>query len=74
MRPSTDDSGLDGKDDFGKRLPAGEYSVCVEICREDGHHVVETVAVTCGSEPVKAALRETAESNASSVSYGPKHS
>jgi FAD:protein FMN transferase len=63
----------DGKDDFGRRVPAGDYTIAVEICREDGHHVVESVALTCGSEPVKATLRETAESDASVVGYGPRN-
>jgi FAD:protein FMN transferase len=64
----------DGKDDFGHRVPTGDYSICLEICREDGHHVVESVAVTCASESATAAIRETAESDASTVSYGPKKS
>lgn len=64
----------DGKDDFGRRLPAGDYSICLEVCREDGHHIVESVAITCANQPVTAALRETAESDGSAVNYGPKKS
>lgn len=64
----------DGKDDFGKKVPAGEYTISLEICREDGHHVVETVNVTCAAEPVTVNFRETAESDVSSVSYGPPKS
>lgn len=64
----------DGKDDFGRKVPAGDYSICLEVCREDGHHIVESVALTCAGEPASGTLRETAESDASAVKYGPKKS
>ncbi|MEO6568266.1 MAG: DUF2271 domain-containing protein, partial [Opitutaceae bacterium] len=60
----------DGKDDFGRSVPVGDYTICLEVCRENGHHVVESAALTCGSEPVTVALRETAETDPSSVSFG----
>ena len=60
----------DGKDDFGRRLPAGNYSICVEVCRENGHHIVETAVIACANEPVTVTLRETAETDPSSVSFG----
>lgn len=61
----------DGKDDFGDPVPAGTYKLSLEICREDGHHVLEEVTLTCGAEPVSGEWRETAESAAATVRYGP---
>lgn len=61
----------DGRDDFRKRLPMGTYTLCLEICREDGHHVTEKVEMICGKEPVTATFRETVESNSSTIVYGP---
>lgn len=61
----------DGKDDFGRSLPAGVYTVCLEVCREDGHHIAEAVSLNCGEEPATAAFRETVETDASVVTYGP---
>jgi FAD:protein FMN transferase len=64
----------DGKDDFGRLLPAGTYTICLEICREEGHHVVESVTLSCTGETVTATLPETVESAASVVTYGPRKS
>ena len=60
-----------GTDDFNRRLPAGNYTIRLEICREDGHHVSTQINVACGTEPTTAVLSETAESDASTISYGP---
>ncbi len=64
----------DGKNDLGKHVAVGTYKMCLEICREDGHHVVEQLNLVCGAEPVVAAFRETAESAAAPVTYGPPKS
>ena len=63
--------GWNGTDHFGRRVPAGNYTVRLELCREDGPHVVTAAKVECGREPYSATLAETAESDASTVSYGP---
>jgi FAD:protein FMN transferase len=63
-----------GTDNFGRRVPAGNYTVRLELCREDGPHVVTAAKVACGREPYGATLAETAESNASAISYGPPKS
>lgn len=60
-----------GKDDFGVRVPAGVYKICLEICREDGNHVVEAIELNCETEPVTGTFRDTLESAASTISYGP---
>ena len=61
----------DGADDYGHRLSAGTYKLSLEIVREDGNHVLESVQLVCAAEPVSAELRATSESDASTVSYGP---
>lgn len=60
-----------GKDDFGRLLPAGSYTVRLEICREDGNHVNTSVSLACTTEPASATFAETAESDASTVVFGP---
>jgi thiamine biosynthesis lipoprotein ApbE len=62
----------DGRDDFGKTLPQRDYTICVELNRENGHHAMESVALTCRAESKSADLAATAESDASTVEYGPK--
>ncbi len=61
----------DGKDDVGQRLPAGSYKIVLELCREEGHHVVSEATLVCGPAPTNAGLAETAESDAAIVTYGP---
>ena len=60
-----------GRDDFNRHLPAGNYTIRLEICREAGDHVVTAASVVCGDDPANAALAETAESGASTITYGP---
>lgn len=60
-----------GQNEFGKPVPAGVYTVCLEIHREHGNHVMEETKVTCGREPFETTLRETLESDVSTVKYGP---
>jgi thiamine biosynthesis lipoprotein ApbE len=62
----------DGLNDAGKPVPQGEYTVVVELNREHGRHVKESVTLTCGADPATGNLKETAESDPSTVEYGPK--
>jgi hypothetical protein len=62
----------DGLDDQGAPVPAGDYKIFVEINREHGHHILESVALKCSIESTTAELGATAESLASQVNYGPK--
>ena len=62
----------DGRDDYGVRLPQGNYKISLEVCREAGHHVMGVATLTCGDGPSTGTLSETAESDATEVSYGPK--
>ena len=64
-----------GKDDYGRPLPAGDYSIRLEICREDGNHVTTAASIACrGGESAEADLAATAESDASTIAYGPAKS
>lgn len=62
----------DGLDDQGKVVPKGSYTVCVEINRENGHHAQESVELPCRDEQKSADLSATAESEGSTIAYGPK--
>jgi thiamine biosynthesis lipoprotein ApbE len=62
----------DGKDDSGKPLPAGKYTLFVEINREHGTHAQIYANIVCGADAATYPLRATAESDASTVVYGPK--
>jgi hypothetical protein len=62
----------DGLDDKGKSVPQGEYKLCVEINREHGRHLSESVTIKCGKETQAVELRATPESDASRIEYGPK--
>lgn len=59
-----------GMDDFGKPVPAGNYTICLEVAREAGGHTLDRVPLVCGAEPATAAFRETPESNVGAIAYG----
>lgn len=61
----------DGKDDAGKSLPRGTYTLVVEINREHGRHVGEKIKVACQDKKVSTVMKGTAESDESSIEYGP---
>jgi hypothetical protein len=62
----------DGLDERGAPAPAGEYRIWIEISREHGHHIFESVVLLCGTEPRTAELRATAESDVTRIEFGPK--
>jgi FAD:protein FMN transferase len=61
-----------GLDDQGNALPKGDYTVCVELNREDGHHGMESAMISCRDEQKSANLAATAESEASTIEYRAK--
>ena len=71
-QPGTYTLAWDGRNQQGDPMPTGEYKIWVEINREHGHHVYESASLTCGTDATEVELRETAESDAASISYGPK--
>lgn len=62
----------DGKDEFDRPVAAGRYMLCLEIARENGRRVLETVEIDCALEPTAGRWRATTESEESAVSYGPQ--
>ncbi|HSI37296.1 MAG: DUF2271 domain-containing protein [Phycisphaerae bacterium] len=63
----------DGLDDAGKALPKGDYTIVVEISREHGGHVKQSVKLPCGGDKAEAAkLTASAESDETNVTYGVK--
>jgi FAD:protein FMN transferase len=62
----------DGLNDKKQPVPQGEYKVFMELNREHGRHVTESVAITCGAEAQTVEFRATPESEVSKVEFGPK--
>jgi thiamine biosynthesis lipoprotein ApbE len=62
----------DGRDEQGNAVPKATYTVCVELNREEGHHTQGSADISCREEQKWADLEATAESEASTVAYGPK--
>ncbi len=61
----------DGLDDKGKPVPVGEYKINFEINREHGTHAMESVLLHCADQPQTAELRQTTETDAAKIVYGP---
>lgn len=59
----------DGKDDAGKLLSQGTYTVRVEVHREHGKHLYQTGKITCAAEPAKLTLGENEETGETVVEY-----
>jgi thiamine biosynthesis lipoprotein ApbE len=62
----------DGKDDAGKALPQGTYTVRVEVHREHGKHVQQTGKIECGAGPATVTLDRNAETEVTVVEYAKK--
>lgn len=62
----------DGKDDAGKALPQGTYTVKLEVHREHGKDVTQTVKIECGAKDAKATMEKNAETEESTVTYAKK--
>jgi FAD:protein FMN transferase len=62
----------DGKDDAGKVLPQGTYTLKVEVHREHGKHLHQTGKIECGPQPATVTLDKNAETDATVVEYGKK--
>jgi thiamine biosynthesis lipoprotein ApbE len=62
----------DGLNDQKQPVPQGEYRVFVEINREHGRHLTESVTIQCGVEAKSVEIRATPESEAGAVEYGLK--
>lgn len=62
----------DGKDDKGKPLPRGTYTLKVEVHREHGKHLYQTGKLVCEAEATTVTLKKNVESEAVVVAYGKK--
>ena len=62
----------DGLDDHGKPVPKGIYTIKVELNREHGRHATVSAILPCDDKPHTADLAASVESDASTISYGPK--
>lgn len=62
----------DGKDDAGKALPQGTYTVKLEVHREHGKDVIQTEKIECGKEDAKVTMKKNAETEESTVKYAKK--
>ncbi len=62
----------DGKDDAGKMLPQGKYTVKIEVHREHGKDVTQSGKLECLAEPKELKLESNAEAEESVVNYGKK--
>lgn len=59
----------DGKDDSGKALPQGTYTIRVEVHREHGKHVYQTGKIACLDQAAKITLAKNAETGETVVEY-----
>ena len=62
----------DGKDNAGKALPQGTYTIRVEVHREHGKHLYQTGKIVCGADPAKITLEKNAETEPTVVEYAKK--
>lgn len=61
----------DGLDDQGKPVPAGTYTVFLEVNREHGTHAIESGKIACGKAAAKGTINGASEFGASEISFGP---
>ncbi len=62
----------DGKDDRGKPVGQGTYTVRVEVHREHGKHVRQTGKIECQAQEAKLTLQKNEETGATQVEFGKK--
>ncbi len=61
---------FDGKDDFGKPLPAGKYTLFIEVAREHGTYQLIRHSMTLGTAPIaEVKLKPNVEIKSASVEY-----
>lgn len=62
----------DGKDDAGKTLPQGTYTIKLEVHREHGKDDLQTGKIECGSKEAKITMDKKSEVEESTVKYAKK--
>lgn len=61
----------DGLDDQGKPLPAGTYTVFLEVNRQHGSHAIGSAKIDCNRLPAQAVIAGSAEYGQATLSFGP---
>ncbi|MBL7134038.1 MAG: DUF2271 domain-containing protein [Phycisphaerae bacterium] len=62
----------DGTDSKGKPVPAGTYTVMIELAREKGTHATMSASIACGTtKTASAEMKGNVEANGAEVRYGP---
>ena len=67
--PGTYTIAWDGKDDQGRPLPRGKYTVFVEAAREHGTHQVIRAPITIADEPFAEDYEGNVEIKSASIEY-----
>ncbi|MFO0935273.1 MAG: DUF2271 domain-containing protein [Gemmataceae bacterium] len=62
----------DGKNDKGKALPQGKYTIKVEVNREHGKHLYQSGKINCEGDDDTITLEKNAEMGDVIVTYGKK--
>lgn len=62
----------DGKDDAGRAVGQGKYTVHIEVTREHGLHSYQSIPLVLGAAPVQAGAPAEDEVGATAVRYGPR--
>ncbi len=60
----------DGRDDAGRALPQGQYTVSVETAREHGDHNIQRIPISLGTAPASASAAPQTEMGVVKVTYG----
>lgn len=68
--PGKYDVEWDGKDDSGKPVSQGEYTINIEASREHGGHNIQQIKLTLADTPQDAASPAAGELGATTVKYG----
>jgi thiamine biosynthesis lipoprotein ApbE len=71
QRASTYPLTWDGTDQAGEKVPAGAYTLWVEVASEDGPHAAKSIKLDCGTAEVKTTLTATAAFKDVLITYGP---
>jgi len=60
----------DGRDDAGRPVPQGRYTISIEAAREHGGHSIQRIDIDLGSSPASAAAPGQQEIGPVKVTYG----
>ncbi len=61
----------DGMDDHGAPLPAGSYSVVLEVNREHGTYAMQHGTIVCGKVPASGTIPAGSEFEEAQIAFGP---